>query len=265
MKIQTKILATTIAALVVAGGYYFYVDNPQPTEALTVQVIAPEAVALEETEVVTQESANIPHEDPQNDSEPLIKVAREDRTEENKLEWRKASPEFREFLDLSSKPLISIEDKDRLTQLMYEPKLIDASRETLLKEVTENELDLVAERKRLDAIEYLSTVLVGKFNSPQIHNAKQLASDVLLNTNTRDEQSEDLRRSLVGDKIELGMALAVYHEEEWAMVKDQLAGMGEKQARLVSHIDELALIKADQLSSNALKLAQRLKNLKEEK
>lgn len=264
MKSLFKVLAVTAVALIV-----FLVMDNNPDEDHLVTANTPSSTVLHKTELsITSEEPSYKPSEGMNEvagnvtNTQIDTTIRENRVEENKLEWRKVTPEFKEFMELSNKPLMSIADKDRLAQLMYETKLVDASRKILLKDVNEKELDLVQERQRLDSIEYLTTLLVGKYNSPLLDSAKQLALDALYHDNVKPEQNLDLRRSLVGDKVELGMVLAVYHADAWESYKTN-APYSEKHAKLVEYIDQLALVKADQLSSNALKLAQRLKKIKE--
>ncbi|MBQ4811729.1 hypothetical protein A7985_13295 [Pseudoalteromonas luteoviolacea] len=263
MKSFVKILVVTVVALAI---FVFVGKSENETEvsvADTTTSNAKQAEQLEEIQVSSDTPASELAVNNELADAKVDTLIRENRIEENKLEWRKVTPEFKEFMELTNKPLMSIADKDRLSQLMYETKLVEASRKILLRDVNEKELDLVHERKRLDAIEYLTTVLVGKYNSPQLDNAKDLALEALYHDNVKPEQDTDLKRSLVGDKVELGMVLAVYHEDAWESYKEN-ATHSDKQAKFVEYVDQMALVKAEQLSNNALKLAQRLKKIKEE-
>ncbi|TMO04006.1 hypothetical protein [Pseudoalteromonas sp. S558] len=264
LKLSNKL--TIGAAIIVSCVFiYFYdADNNEFDEKLAKTPLAVTSkhtfnnpVPLNKQELFSKEANNVVLQSDQ--SIPVGNIG--NRKEEDKLEWRKASAEFKEFIDLSNKPLMTIEDKDRLSQLMYEAELLHTSSGVLLGDIKGDELSLVDERRRLDAVEYLTTVLVGKYNSPQAYGAKQLALDVITKANVKPTQTEDLRRSLVGDKIELGMAMAVYHEDEWKQFKQQHT----ISKKLVSYIDNLALIKTEQLSDNALKIAKRLKIHKEGK
>ncbi|WP_027709796.1 hypothetical protein [Zooshikella ganghwensis] len=174
--------------------------------------------------------------------------------------WRKPSPHFQSFIELMDKPLVSQEEKIKLQVLMNDYALLNTSREILFRSIQSNELDLVYERERLDAVLYLTTILVGKYNSSQQELASDLVIEVLNNRAYQDNLSTDLKKSLVGDKVELGLALAVFHPERWSQYK-QNYNLGEKHQKLVHYIDELAKLKAEQLKDNAARLANRLRSM----
>ncbi|MGI0117492.1 hypothetical protein [Zooshikella sp. RANM57] len=174
--------------------------------------------------------------------------------------WRKPSTHFQSFIELMDKPLVSEEERVKLQVLMNDYALLNTSREILFRTIKSNELDLVRERERLDAVLYLTTILVGKYNSSQQELASELVIDVLNNRTYQDTLSTDLKKSLVGDKVELGLALAVFHPERWNQYKENY-NLGEKHQKLVHYIDELAKLKAEQLKNNAERLANRLRTI----
>ncbi|MDE1462014.1 hypothetical protein [Spartinivicinus poritis] len=172
--------------------------------------------------------------------------------------WRKPSVYFQPFVELMDKPLVSQEEKVKLQLLINDYTLLNTSRDILLRPLKNNELDLVYERERLDAVLYLTTILVGKYNSSQQELASDLAVEVLNNRTYQDTLSTDLKKSLVGDKVELGLALAVFQPERWNLYKESY-NLGKKHQKLVSYIDDLAKLKAEQLKDNAARLANRLR------
>ncbi|MBU2712996.1 hypothetical protein [Zooshikella harenae] len=174
--------------------------------------------------------------------------------------WRKPSTQFQPFIELMNKPLVSEEERVRLQVLMNDYALLNTSREILFRTIKHNELDLVRERERLDAVLYLTTILVGKYNSSQQELASELVIEVLNNRTYQDTLSTDLKKSLVGDKVELGLALAVFHPERWSQYKESY-NLGEKHQKLVRYIDELAKLKSEQLKDNAERLANRLRTI----
>lgn len=174
--------------------------------------------------------------------------------------WRRPSTHFQSFIDLMNKPLATDIEKIQLRTMMDNYALLNTSKEILTLPVQGKDLNLVDERERLDAVLYLTTILAGKYNSSQVELAEELVVDILNTERIQDTHSRDLKKSLMGDKVELGLALAVFHAERWKLYKDTYQ-LGEKHQQLINYIDSLAILKTEQLKSHAQRIANRLKSI----
>ncbi|SMF69028.1 hypothetical protein [Pseudobacteriovorax antillogorgiicola] len=157
-------------------------------------------------------------------SEPLVKL-------EGTL--RKPSEAYEQFLDLLDKPLVSENDKSAFLSIIDDPGLVEFSEKVLTRSEF-GELNLSKERERLDAISYVGTLLSKKFPVKDDIEARaiEVVKTVLYRESIQGQQSEDLKKSLIGDKVELGVVLAVHWPNEWK----EIVQTKKIPERLIEHI-----------------------------
>ena len=134
--------------------------------------------------------------------------------------WRQPSPVFRGFIDLIIHPLVADRD-DRLQEALRDDSLREQARTFLLEVPAGPSLNLNEERRRLDAVEYLTTAvaMLGK-DDPARDHALQTCLEILVRRRQSPEQDTELRRSLLGDRVEIGTELALSAPEAWRRFRD---------------------------------------------
>ncbi|NRD75321.1 hypothetical protein HQQ94_19250 [Shewanella sp. VB17] len=179
-------------------------------------------------------------------------------------EWRKPSKAFQPFFELNNKALNTKAERENYKLLIDSGKLLAVTEKVLLAKVTENKIDYVKERARLDALYYLSSIISGKYNSSQFDLAIELATEVLNHPTVRNEQGPELKKSLLGDKIEIGLDLAVFQPELWDEYKSANSG-DDKHQQLLAYIDNKARFQQKIMLDRTEKLARKLKQRQPDK
>ena len=255
-----KILAVMAFCLI---GLIIWQQNSDSNSPVTPQASIP-------SENEKQQSANVQQGTPEEVIPEDLTTSTTDVTENQitapelepkgeKLPWRKPSEHFAKFQDLSEKPLIKPEEREQFLSLINSYQMVEKAKEILFEPVSGPELDFTEERARLDAVDYLATLVSGKYNSSQLDHAIQLIFNILNTKRTDDTFSLDLKRSLVGDKVELGIALAVFQSDIWQQYKSTYQA-DEKQTKLIAYIDQEAEFNKERLKINAQRIANRLKD-----
>ncbi|WP_018692015.1 hypothetical protein [Algicola sagamiensis] len=214
--------------------------------------------APEQTQLTTLAQTDI------TDSQAQLDIPPKEIEKKEKKAWRKPTPEFADFLDLSDKALVSHADQDQFKAIIEDPERVATARKILLKKPEKDKLDWAEEKRRLDSILYVSTLLTGKYSSIQTDLAVELVQDILLAKNFEGLTNKELKRSLVGDKVELGVEFAVYHPEAWDTFKDQ-HGSDPYHQKLITYIDNFAGTRKEQLLNHVERITARLKARAKEK
>tara|TARA_B100001094_G_C18192682_1_gene808375 strand:- start:2795 stop:3508 length:714 start_codon:yes stop_codon:yes gene_type:complete len=135
-------------------------------------------------------------------------------------QWMIPSEEYLDYLDIKEKALLTDSDKDAFIDLLNSNIKFDFSKNQIFEGIYEEKYTKKNERNRILAVSYISSVLNSNFKSINKNNAIQLVIDLLEREEVYDIQDLKLKKSLIGDKIELGMAFAIFHPELWKKYKE---------------------------------------------
>ena len=173
----------------------------------------------------------------ESENDPIL-LKKEAEKEVGLKPWRQTSKKFSEFFGLVDKSLVRPHEKERFKQMLNDEYLLESAREVLVQEVDDRILNWTKERERLDAVLYITIVLSGKYQSKLVEDALDVAKKVILKDSATDGQSLDLKRSLMGDRIELGITLLLNQKETWLDIKESLFEIGQNE--LIAYIENLA-------------------------
>tara|TARA_B100001094_G_scaffold331951_1_gene402058 strand:+ start:4502 stop:5224 length:723 start_codon:yes stop_codon:yes gene_type:complete len=182
-----------------------------------------------------------------------------ERNQTNKLQkWMQHTPQFKFFLEFREKALKTQEEIDNFKNMINKRDMIDTAKQFLTIQYDANEaLDLIEEKARFNSVNYLSAVITGMYPSSQLEYAIETVQEVISTPISSSISNKDVRKSLLGDKIELGIKLYLYHLQQWHQVKE--GAVDEKTQKLLFYIEQEAKKKAVFFKNNARYITERLK------
>lgn len=173
-------------------------------------------------------------------------------------QWMKHTPEFKTFLSFREKAIKTQAEIDEFKQLINSYEMVKQCEIFLLNDaLSGKELDLTEERARLNSVNYLSSLITGKYSSSQLAYAVEIANKVISTPIPASINNTAVIRSLLGDKIELGIDMYLYQHDAWDKIKNHT--MDEKQIKLFKYIEKAAKSKAVNLKNNIKTISDRLR------
>lgn len=155
---------------------------------------------------------------------------------------RNPSKNFEAFYQLKSKVILSSSDTIEKSRLLDSHYLYELATSTLSSiDLAELRLNHKTQRQRMDAVSFLSEVLDPENNSIQIEMGINFCKEFLSKTLTRANQSTDLKKSLIGDQIEIGLSLAQHHPVIWEEIQKNTQNLYNE--KIISYIQTLASFK----------------------
>ncbi|GEM76763.1 hypothetical protein [Vibrio sagamiensis] len=174
--------------------------------------------------------------------------------------WRQPSEKFDHFISLSSKVLTTTSDRQNFELLLNDYKMVEASRIALLSDIDTNRYNYDDERERWDAIYYISSIITGKYRTQYFNDIINLSIEIINKPLPENITDIEIKKSLIGDKVEIAMDLAIFQPEVWLEYKTNSTPSMDK---FIHYVDTEASFSRAQAKDNAERLATRLKNLSE--
>lgn len=132
-------------------------------------------------------------------------------------------------------------ERAELNELLSDPSNLSSARERLLQ-IPPVPLDRRDEQERMEVVRFVEDALRYQAN-PARSRAMEVAREVILSSNHREIADEDVRRSIVADKVELFLAMLLHAPEDAtaleaeakrsanAKIVEYAAGLGREETR----------------------------------
>lgn len=140
--------------------------------------------------------------------------------QKRRKEMYERRPELKRFVELRAKVVRTDDEAREYGKLLQDPQRIHAAKEDLTR-ISENDLDESRQLQRIFQINFLDSALSWKANParPEVLDAVKDA----IRTNPIDSwMTDELKKSLVGDKMELVMILRGTFPEEADAIRQDL-------------------------------------------
>jgi hypothetical protein len=156
------------------------------------------------------------------------------------------NPDLAQYYRLEQKVLPTSDERNALRGMLSDPEMIQTVKEDLL--ATETTYSKEAEAKRMVAAEFLGDAATWADN-PAMSTVMEAIEGVILTENISSEVSEELARSLAGDKTELYTQLLHRSPDRAELIADLARGKSVEPLLTYakdSYNREMAAMKADE-------------------
>ena len=257
---KTLILTASLSVIAYIT-FNSYTKAPSELQALRIEESTVESQHINEAVASEQASSISTLVQPNNVKYQESNVLDESSYNWENNTWRQPSEEFQSFITLSSKVLTTASDRQNFELLLNDYKMVEATRKALLSDISVERYNYDDERERWDAIYYISTIITGKYKTQHLTDIINLSLEVINKPLPDNIPDDEIKKSLIGDKVEIAIDLAIFQPDIWQEYK---ASSDPTMSKFINYVDNKADLSRNKMKSDAQKLADRLKSLSKE-